>query len=43
VNLDALAMQRHGHTSGSDAELERGPAARELAQERDRSVDIARA
>jgi hypothetical protein len=43
VDLDALAMQRHGHTSGSDAELERGAGGRELAQERDRCVDIARA
>ena len=43
VDLDALAMQRHGHTSGSDAELERGAGGRELPQERDRCVDIARA
>jgi hypothetical protein len=43
VDLDALAMQRHGHTSGSDAELERGACGRELAQERDRCVDLSRA
>jgi hypothetical protein len=43
VDLDALAMQRHRHTSGSDAELEHGAGGPERAQERDRCVDVARA